>query len=172
MYNGNVSKNGTFTMFSWNKGNSLFKTKRDDILITLNRYNPDIFAIHEANFRCKEDGQILGYNIEQNTLIKGNDTARSILLIKKGIAYKRRLDLENDYISSIWVQINLSRNKSILVCSFFRQWSIPSTLNIVNSSSVSSQVDRYKTFSSQINKACKESRDLIILNNENIDSLD
>ena len=126
-------------MFSWNKGNSHFSTKRDDILITLNRYNPDIFAIHEANFRRAIDGQIIGYNIEQNTLTKNYNTARSILLLKKGIAYKRRYDLENEYISSIWVQINISKNKSILVCSFYRQWSIPSALHISNSSSISSQ---------------------------------
>ena len=70
------------------------------------------------------------------------------------------------------MQINLSRNNSILVCSFYRQWSIPSALHISNSSSTSSQVDRCKIFSSQIDKACQESRDLIILTDENIDSLD
>ena len=59
-----------------------------------------------------------------------------------------------------------------MVYSFYRQWSIPSVLSFVNSSSVSSQVDRYQTFSSQIDKACKESRDLIILTDENIDLLD
>jgi len=70
------------------------------------------------------------------------------------------------------MQIHLSMNNSILVCSFYRQWSIPSALNIVNSSSVSSQVDRYKTFTSQMDKASKESRDIIIMTDENIDSLD
>ena len=67
--NGNISKNGTYSMISWNKGNSNFSTKRDDILITINRYHPDIFAIHEANYSTKNDGQILGYNIEHNTLV-------------------------------------------------------------------------------------------------------
>ena len=48
--NGNISKKGTLTLFTWNKGNSTFKNKRDGILVTIERYKPDIFTIHEANF--------------------------------------------------------------------------------------------------------------------------
>ena len=40
--NGNISKKGTITLFTWNKGNSTFKNKRDDILLTIERYKPDI----------------------------------------------------------------------------------------------------------------------------------
>ena len=82
-------------MISWNKGNSNFSTKRDNILITINRYHPDIFAIHEANYSIKNDGQILGYNIEHNTLVDSHTISRSLLIIKKGISYKRRYDLQN-----------------------------------------------------------------------------
>ena len=48
--NGNIMKKGTLTLLTWNKGNGTFKNKRDDILVTIERYRPDIFAIHEANF--------------------------------------------------------------------------------------------------------------------------
>ena len=54
--NGNISKKGTLTLFTWNKGNSTFQNKRDDILVTIERYRPDIFAIHEANFDLKMIG--------------------------------------------------------------------------------------------------------------------
>ena len=70
------------------------------------------------------------------------------------------------------MQINISKNNLLLVCSFYRQWSIPSALHISNSSSISSQVDRYRTFSNQISLASKESRDIVILTDENIDSMD
>ena len=53
--NGNISKNGTFFMMSWNKGNSKFSNKRDDISITLDRHLPNFFAIHEANFDINGD---------------------------------------------------------------------------------------------------------------------
>ena len=82
--NGNISKKGTLTLFTWNKGNSTFKNKRDDILVTIERYRPDIFAIHEANFDLKNDRGFENYTVETNTLYRGYEISRTILLIKKG----------------------------------------------------------------------------------------
>ena len=107
--NGNISKKGTLTLFTWNKGNSTFQNKRDDILVTIERYRPDIFAIHEANFDLNNDRGFENYTIEANTLCRGHNIARTIVLIKNGVAYKRRKDLENDYISSVWIQIIISK---------------------------------------------------------------
>ena len=84
--NGNITKKGNLIFFTWNKGNSSFKTKRDDILITLERYKPDVFAIHEANFHIYQDKGFDNYSVECNTLTKGHKIARTILLIKKGLA--------------------------------------------------------------------------------------
>ena len=170
--NGNISKKGTITLFSWNKGNSTFGNKRDDILVTIDRYKPDIFASHEANFDIKRDKNFDNYNIEYNTIIKGYNISRTILLIKKVILYKRRKDFENDYISSVWVQIILSKRVSTFICSYYRQWSLPQELNIENSNSLKSQRDRYLIFTQQVSKASKEGKDLIILTDENINSLD
>ena len=88
--NGNISKKGTLTLFTWNKGNSTFKNKRDEILVTIERYKPDIFAIHEANFDLNNDRGFENYTIEANTLCRGHQISRTILLIKKWVAYKRR----------------------------------------------------------------------------------
>ena len=67
-------------MMSWNTGKSKFCNKRDEILITLPRFNPDIFAIHEANYRAGSEGTIIGYNIEYNTLYSNNIIAGSLLI--------------------------------------------------------------------------------------------
>ena len=88
-------------MITWNKGNSNFSNKRDDICITLDRFNPDIFSIHDANFLVDNDRNFKNYTIEYNTLTENSKIARTITLIKKGISYKRRYDLEDRYISSI-----------------------------------------------------------------------
>ena len=69
--NGNISKKGTISLFTWNKGNSTFGNKRDDIFITIDRFKPDIFAIHEANFDISRDKNFENYNIEYNTIAKG-----------------------------------------------------------------------------------------------------
>ena len=80
---------------------------RDDIAITLDRHKPDFFAIHEANYNILKDKGFKGYNIEYNTLHINSVISRTILLIKKGINFKRRYDIENiGYINSL-----ISRNQ-------------------------------------------------------------
>ena len=100
--NGNISKNGSYFMMSWNKGNSKFTNKRDDISITLDRHMPDILAIHEANFNINRDQGFQKYNLEYKCLDTHKNTdARTIMLLKKGLIYKRRVDLEDLHISTI-----------------------------------------------------------------------
>ena len=108
--------------------------------------------------------------MEYNTLTKGHNISRTILLIKKGLAYKRRGELENEYVASIWIQLILSKRKSILISSFYRQWSLPKELKRGDSNSIKSQLDRYKLFTNQITRASKEGKDLVVLTDENIDS--
>ena len=85
--NGNISKKGTLTLLTWNKGNSTFKNKRDDILVTLDRYKPDIFAIHEANYDLTTDRGFDGYTIEANTLYRGHQISRTIILTEMEAYY-------------------------------------------------------------------------------------
>ena len=69
--NGNISNKGSYYFISWNKGNSKFTSKRDDISITLDRLSPDFFAIHEANFDNINDKGFQNYNLEYKKV--GND---------------------------------------------------------------------------------------------------
>ena len=64
MINDNISKNGTYYMMGWNKGNSKFSNKRDDIAITLDRHLPDFFAIHKVNFDQNSDQGFQNYNLD------------------------------------------------------------------------------------------------------------
>ena len=169
--NGNITKKGNLSLYTWNKGNSCFKNRRNDILVTLERYKPDVFTIHEANFDILNDRGFSNYNIEANTLCRGNSIARTIVLIKNTIAYKRRYDLENDYISSVWLQIIISKKVSTFISSYYRQWSLPKELNAEFSNSTQNQIERYQIFTNQVSKASKEGRDILILTDENIDSL-
>ena len=128
--NGNISKNGSYFLLNWNKGNSTYSNKKDNISITLDRYKPDFFAIQEANYNTLKDKGFSGYNLEYNTLHVNCVISQTLLLIKKGINYKRRYDLENPLVSSIWVQVYISKRVSILICNYYRQWSLPSCINL------------------------------------------
>ena len=121
-------------------------------MVTLERYKPDIFTIHEANFDIYNDRGFNNYKIEANTLIRGNSLARTIVLIRNDIAYKRRYDLENELISSVWVQIIINKKVSMFVASYYRQWSLPKELNVQFSNTIQNQIERYKLFTNQITK--------------------
>ena len=43
MIHGNISANGTYKFITWNKGNSLFSNKIDDIKYILDEFSPNIF---------------------------------------------------------------------------------------------------------------------------------
>ena len=128
--------------------------------------------LNEANYDILKDKGFKGYNIEYNTLHINSVISRTILLVKKGINFKRRYDIENIGISSIWVQAQISKKVSIMVCSYYRQWSLPSCFNIENSNSLYNQNNRYSIFSSQIKKVHDEGKDFLILTDENINMLD
>ena len=164
------NKKGSYKLLHWNKGNSDFKNKYDDICMTLDTNQPEFFSIQEANFNIKSNIKIKGYNIEYNNLIFNNDIARTVLLIKNNISYKRRYDLENNYISSVWVQVNISKSKYILICSYYRQWQLPNNIRNIYDGNLCNQVDRYKLFNEQITKATASNHHVIILTDDNINS--
>ena len=62
----------------------------------------------------------------------------------------------------------INKRVSTLICSYYRQWSLPQELKINGSNSPKSQRERYTI----LTKASKEGRDLIILTDENIDSFE
>ena len=62
-------------------------------------------------------------------MAKITGVSRSALLIKEGIKYTRRHNLEDNEISTIWIQINTNK-KTILVATGYRQWQLNKKLNI------------------------------------------
>ena len=101
-----------------------------------------------------------------------SNISRTILLSKNNISYIGRYDLESPLVSSIWIEINTNRNNKLLVCSYYRQWSLNSQLNIKNSNSIESQIDRYQSFCNQVERASCKGNDIIILSDDNINTLD
>ena len=113
------------------------------------------------------------YNLEAKYLDSNKKTdARTILLLEQEIIYKRRLDLEDLHISTIWVEVKISKRNSVLVCAYYRQWSLPNECNVSNSNSLAAQKDRYMLYTAQLDRVNKDGCDMIILTNENTNYLD
>ena len=117
---------------------------------------PDIFSIVEANYLIGSNFSFKDYNLEYSRIHPLSNISRTVLLIRDNISYIRRYDLESPLISSIWVEINISRGNKLLVCAYYRQWSLNSNLNFKNSNSIKSQIDRYQTFCNQVERACQK----------------
>ena len=90
IYNGNIYKRGGIKMVHVNKGNSNFENKIDDIKVVLDNLKPHILSIQEANYDFSLGQTFSGYNIEYNILTnKSNCRSRTIVMIDKGLNYKR-----------------------------------------------------------------------------------
>ena len=119
IYNGNIYKMNDFKMVHINKGNSNFENKYDDLLQLLNVFRPHLLSIQEANYNVESDKFFKGYKLEYNCLTKSCKMARTVVLIRDDIPYERCLQLENEYISSIWIQIYMSKTQSFYVMSAY-----------------------------------------------------
>ena len=161
-----------FRLLHWNKGSSNLDNKIDDLYMTLDDFKPDFMSIAEANMSFKNPVCIKGYNMETNRLHIMSTFTRSILLINNKISYTCRHDLEDPLISSIWLEVSDNKGSKILICSYYRQWSLPSELNLLDSGSKEAQLKRFNIFSKQISKATEKGTKIIIMTDDNINTID
>ena len=99
IYNNNIYKKGGINLVHVNKGNSNFENKVDDIYLLLDTFKPHILSIQEANYDYSIGQTFKGYNIEYNCLTnKSKCRSRTMIMIDKGLNYKRRKEFENEYI--------------------------------------------------------------------------
>ena len=126
MENGNI-KIHSLKILHWNKGNSLFKNKINNIYFILDKYKPHIMSISEANYDNIDRTDIPDYRIETNDIGVGHDISRQILLIHNTIDYTRTYDNIEKYIAAIVVHIKLANKQKATLIAHYRQWTIPVT---------------------------------------------
>ena len=171
--NGNLNKNTKLNLLQLNKGNANFENKINEINHTMAEHLPDIMCISEANLKYSNKNIINNFpdhNIELNKMAKNIDVSRNILIINNKISYKRRYDLEDEITSTIWIQVNIPRKKSILVMGGYRQWQLPKSFDKTNTKTAKKQLERWNLILDKWQLALKEKRDTIVLMDDNIDT--
>ena len=134
----------------------------DTINDILEKYNPDILAISEANI-IPEYINILNmfskYKFELPKMFNCIGLARNSLLIKNNIPYVQPNDFETDEISSVWVEILLKGGKKLLVSGAYCQWRVP---GMMDPSQISHknvhQIERLQKFIDLWKQACNEGK--------------
>ena len=123
--NGNIKNVNKINLMQYNKGNSSYSTKDHLLNHIISNHNMDIVCVSEANLTesyITDNNLISGFSCKTKPMSDTVDLSRNIILINDRISYTRRLDLENQYIATIWLEIKTGYNKSILVMGGYRQW--------------------------------------------------
>ena len=170
--NGNINKN--LKIATWNKGPAQLKNSILNIQHVLQTNNIDILSVQELNLR-KEDSlntlKIDDYNLIHDQLLSTNGISRSGIYIKKDLKYKNRLDLTNSQEAHTVITLYLTKNKTINVHSWYRQWQeIDSNNKIPGTGTINAQKIRLTQTIKQLKKSSTET-ETIILSDSNINTL-
>ena len=169
---GNKQKNGIKIMH-WNPGSKHLHNKLENIESVINGYKPDILGISESNFlRNHElnDVQIENYKLFFSETLNNENikASRIAVYVQNNIACKIRTDLMNDTFSSIWLEVNLPRQKKFLVCHAYREWQYLNQQN-KDSKSIPAQSSRWLEFLDQWERALKTDLECLVAGDMNLD---
>ena len=176
-YNGNRGQRGRgITCVYWNKGPSHLINKQLDIHDIIKDHQPHILGLGEANFRKDHDidaAQIPGYNLHLDSGV-GSDSvggvARVAVYTHHLLRVKRRPDLEDEKVASVWLECGLPKQKSTLVCMGYRQWRLLGQKDDM-SASTSEQLARWTIFLGKWEEALQEGKEVIVMLDANLDFL-
>ena len=126
MVNGNRREKG-IKVIHWNKGPSYLENKINDIETVIDCHKPHMLGLSEANLRAGHDQtnvQLTDYTLHTAQTLDNPDllVSRVVVYTHNSLVVKRRHDLEDANISSIWLEVGLPRKRKILVCHAYREW--------------------------------------------------
>ena len=117
--NGNI-KLTNIKIAHFNKGNSKFENKLDDIHYIIDTHIPLISSIAEANYYNINKTIIDRYNIETCDFKIQYYTYREILMIHNSLSYTRWTDLEKPHLALILCDIKLNKTDKLTIAKYYR----------------------------------------------------
>ena len=172
--NGNRKERG-IKILHWNKGPSYLENKYHEIEAIMDNHKPHVLGLSEANLKAEHDQanvQFSDYELHTASSLQNQQlkVSRVVVYTHKSLVVKRRSDLENENISSIWLEVGLPRKRKILICHAYREWKhLYQTDN--SSGSIQAQHDRWSLLLDQWERALSEDREVILAMDANIDFL-
>ena len=122
----------------------------------------DTYAINQ-----EEDYQIPGFKTLVQKKKDTNSPTRIICLVDKKLASRAliRQDLTSADFPSIWLELENTNQKNMIIGGFYREWS-PGGVK-----SIKAQVEAMRVFTNQIEQAAAENKNIIILGDANLCSI-
>ena len=174
MVNGNGRQRG-IKIIHWNKGSSFLENKFNEVEAVINGHKPHMIGLSEANLRAGHDKtkvQLTDYNLHTAQTLDNPDllVSRVVVYTHNLLIVKRRYDLEDKNISSIWLEVGLPRQRKFLVCHAYREWR-HLYQGDHSSGTLEAQHDRWRQFLTQWERALNENKEVIVAMDANIDFL-
>ena len=106
----NFNSKGKMKLIHWNKGSSRLENKFEDLELIFQEYQPHILGLSEANLYPNTDikrVEFENYTLHTCSTIHNPElgVSRVVVYTHNSLTVKRRPDLENDNISSIWLEV-------------------------------------------------------------------
>ena len=166
-----MKMNKTLKFVQINKGDSDFLSRTDQINDIIKNHKPNIVVINELN--CKNDdnvarGQFPQFKLETDNLDIVDQMSRTGILIHKDVQYKRRVDLETQGTSTVWVQLSYPGRKSILLQAIYRQFQ---RIGVPGSKNPKKQRERWENIIKKWETAILEEKEIITMGDFNLNSL-
>ena len=159
--NGNKSSRG-IKIAHWNKGSSHLINKMAEIRNLIDKHQPHILGVSEANLLDYHDQSLVtipDYNLHVCPTITNHAmrNSRVVVYTHKNIVAKLRPDLMCDSYSSIWLEIGLPHHRKFLVNQSYREWQ---QMGNRSSNSVPDQLARWLIFLDQWERALATGREV------------
>ena len=173
---GNKSKGGLKIMH-WNAGGGFLKNKINEIEIVTENYKPHVLGISESCFMKEHDLtdiEIANYDVFLASTLENPDlnSSRIAVYVHKDVSKKKlRPDLMDQQFSSIWLEIGLERQKSILLGNIYREWQYLNQNDKI-SLTVNAQLERFETFIDKWARAIRTSSECHVLGDMNLNFLE
>ena len=135
----------------WNAGGGFLKNKINEIEIVTANYKPHVLGISESCFMKEHDLtdiEIANYDVFLASTLENPDlnSSRIAVYVHKDVSKKKlRPDLMDQQFSSIWLEIGLERQKSILLGNIYRDQQYLNQNDKI-SLTVHAQLERFETF--------------------------
>ena len=172
-YYGNKTEKGV-RIIHWNKGPSYLINKKDEIECLIEQEKPHILGLSEANLHTEHinDVKFPDYNLHicptiDNPALK---VSRVVVYTHNSLVVKTRQDLMDDRISAVWLEVGLPHKQKFLVCNVYREWGYLNQATKI-SHSKAAQLDRWTILLECWERALKEGKEVILLGDINLNSL-
>ena len=171
--NSQIKKNKVLKIMQTNTGNGDFGSSQNLLKIYMDQHRPDFMVVSEANLKGDETNLNIdfpNYTFEVN-LMKNMKKSRLIVLIKKGIEYKRIKNYEEDDLSSIWICVKINKSKYLYILRAYRQRNVPDEVGIINSGKPEVMLECLKRLIAQLTPICNQGQLALIPGDINIELL-